>query len=196
MHRLLVLATVAGLAGLAASADADVIRCADSAGKVSYTDGACPAGTRLVGQVQIMQPATLTDEEIAQREEAAQEAAQRAKAERLRPKHDAVATLAHPAPSGPSVIDPRAGANVGSNDRMVAGDISSGATYDYGDGYGYPVGAYRQPPTNLAPRIRKCDAKGCQDNMGNRYDHSGQVSSYRSLGGQTCRPVGTTVICK
>jgi hypothetical protein len=189
MHSLITLALIGTLAFMTSSASADVIRCADPAGKVSYTDGPCPTGARQVGQVAILQPATLTPEEIDQRDQAAQEAAKRAKAERSRPKRDPLAAAANPLPSGPAVIDPRASANVGGGDNLIAGDDG------YGYGYGY-AGGYRQPPTNLAPRMRKCDAKGCQDTMGNHYDTTGQVTSYRGPGGQTCRPVGTTVICK
>lgn len=35
---------------------ADVVRCTDANGNVSYTDGACPAGSRGTRQVPIMEP--------------------------------------------------------------------------------------------------------------------------------------------
>jgi len=38
-------------------AGAGVVRCADAAGNVSYTDGACPAGARAVGRLTIPEAA-------------------------------------------------------------------------------------------------------------------------------------------
>jgi hypothetical protein len=98
------------------------------------------------------------------------------------------------APSGPVIIDPRAGADRPTDSRRSdRGD-------DYSvieDGYGYP-GAYRspRPPRDMRPRIRNCDATGCNDTQGNHYDRSGQLDRYQSLDGKTCRPVGTTTICR
>jgi len=65
------------------------------------------------------------------------------------------------------------------------------------DGYWYPggglAGANRRPPV---PRIRGCDAQGCYDNRGNTFNRMGQLEQYRSIDGKTCRPVGTTTICR
>jgi hypothetical protein len=65
------------------------------------------------------------------------------------------------------------------------------------DGYPYP-GTYRQPvpPRDMRPRIRNCDAAGCQDRQGNHYDRSGRLDRYQTPDGKTCRPVGTTTICR
>jgi hypothetical protein len=52
------------------------------------------------------------------------------------------------------------------------------------------------PRRNLQPRIRNCDAAGCQDTQGNYYDRSGRLDRYQTPDGKTCRPVGTTTICR
>jgi len=41
-----------------------------------------------------------------------------------------------------------------------------------------------------------CDAGGCDDRQGNRYNRSGQLERYRSIDGKTCQPVGTTTVCR
>ena len=48
----------------------------------------------------------------------------------------------------------------------------------------------------MRPRIRNCDAAGCQDTLGNQYNRSGQLDRYRSINGKTCQPVGTTTVCR
>jgi hypothetical protein len=48
----------------------------------------------------------------------------------------------------------------------------------------------------MRPRIRGCDAQGCQDKQGNHYDRSGQLDRYQSSDGKTCRPIGTTTVCR
>ncbi|MDM0077086.1 hypothetical protein QTH90_21940 [Variovorax sp. J2P1-59] len=182
MRQLLVLAITTTLC---LTASAEVIRCADAAGNVSYTDGACSAGSKPVGRVSIPEPARPA-RDGADIPRAAPP--QRAPMEAVRPM---------PEPSGPAVIDSRGAAN--SNERPADSRWS-----DRGDdpvvidnGYGYP-GAYRQPqrPRDMRPRIRSCDAQGCQDKQGNHYDRSGQLDRYQSIDGKTCRPVGTTTICR
>lgn len=188
MRRLLIVSLLALLAPLAG---AEVIRCADPAGQVSYTDGACPTGAKKVGQVAILEAATPTPEELEQRRHDQQRLQdQQAVADKAsHARHDPADAYAHAAaPAGPAVIDPSANVGGDAGDPLVADD-------GYGHGYAYP-GGYAQPPRNLAPRIRNCDAKGCQDTMGNHYSHAGTLTSYRGLNGQTCRPVGTTVICR
>jgi hypothetical protein len=181
MHRFLVLC-VLGTLGLLCNAE--VIRCADAAGNVSYTDGACPAGASRVGRVATPEPAPPGRAERS------------ADAGPASPPHRALAEAAATAPQappGPVIIDSRAGANQPADPRRSdRGD-------DYSvidDGYAYR-GAYRQPrPRDMRPRLRHCDGAGCQDNQGNHYDRSGQLDRYQSLDGKTCRPVGTTTICR
>ncbi len=43
-------------AAAAAGAQADVVRCTDADGRVSYTDGACPRGTQQSRQVSVAEP--------------------------------------------------------------------------------------------------------------------------------------------
>lgn len=163
---------------------AEVIRCADAAGKVSYTDGACPEGAKPVGRVSVQPPMVVPGERNADA----------ARASRPPRAPMEAAAPAPQAPSGPVIIDHRADADRPTDSRRSErGD-------DYSvidDGYAYP-GAYRQPrpPRDMRPRIRNCDATGCQDTQGNHYDRSGQLDRYQSIDGKTCRPVGTTTICR
>lgn len=185
MHRFLVLC-VLGTLGLLCNAE--VIRCADAAGNVSYTDGACPAGASRVGRVPVPAPAP-----TGQAERQTQRNADAAPAS-AQPRAPAEAAASPPqAPAGPVIIDPRAGADRPADPRR------SDRGEDYSvidDGYAYP-GAYRQPrPRDMRPRLRNCDATGCQDTQGNHYNRSGQLDRYQSLDGKTCRPVGTTTICR
>jgi hypothetical protein len=171
---------VAILVALGPMAGAEVIRCANPAGQVSYTDGNCPAGAKQVARVDIQAAPTPTPEELEQRRQEEQQAI----AARSRRQDFTEAALPPlPIPGGPSIIDPRP--PIG--DDAIAGD----------NAYTYP-GSFPQPLPlrNMGPRMRKCDARGCQDTLGNHYNTAGGLDSYRGPKGQTCRPVGTTVICR
>ncbi|KWT74118.1 MULTISPECIES: DUF4124 domain-containing protein [unclassified Variovorax] len=185
MHRFLVLCLLSTLGTLCNS---EVIRCADAAGNVSYTDGACPAGASRVGRVPLPAPSTTGQAE--------RQTERNADAAPARPPPRApteAAAIPPQAPAGPVIIDPRAGAERSADPRRS----DRGDDYSViGDGYAYP-GAYRQPrPRDMRPRLRNCDATGCQDTQGNHYNRSGQLDRYQSLDGKTCRPVGTTTICR
>lgn len=178
-HLVLVMVTMLG-----AVCSAEVLRCADAAGHVSYTDGACPAGARPVGRVAIPEPADPAVE-----------------ADRPRPlqrESTEAAARPPPAPAGPIVIDSRG--NSGSGVEPAGDSRWSDRGVDSwvpDDGYAAP-GAYRRspPPRDMRPRIRRCDEAGCEDRQGNRYNHSGQLERYQSLDGKTCRPIGTTTVCR
>jgi hypothetical protein len=182
MRRLIVVSILSTLGTLSG---AEVIRCADAAGNVSYTDSACPAGASPVGRVSTPPPAPPPGERNADAGRPSLPP---------RPAMEAAAPAPPQAPSGPVIIDHRAGADRPTDSRRSdRGD-------DYSvidDGYGYP-GAYRQPrpPRDMRPRIRNCDATGCHDTQGNHYDRAGQLDRYQGLDGKTCRPVGTTTICR
>ncbi|MDR6539326.1 DUF4124 domain-containing protein [Variovorax soli] len=160
---------------------AEVIRCADAAGNVSYTDAACPPGARPVSRVEIPPPADMRN----------------ADAGRPIPLPRANLEAAAPvlqAPSGPVIIDSRAGPDRPTDSRRSdRGDDDAAIDDDYAYPRAYPQ---PRPPRDLRPRIRNCDATGCRDTQGNHYDRSGQLDRYRSLDGKTCRPVGTTTICR
>ncbi len=181
MRRFLILCILSTLGPLCA---AEVIRCADAAGNVSYTDGACPVGASRVGRVATPEPAPPGRVE--------RNADPGPGSPPARAPVEAAATPPQ-APAGPVIIDPRADADRPADPRRSdRGD-------DYSvidDGYPYP-GAYRQPrPRDMRPRLRNCDAAGCQDTQGNHYNRSGQLDRYQGLDGKTCRPVGTTTICR
>jgi hypothetical protein len=178
MRQLLLLAILSTLAPLTSAA---VIRCADAAGNVSYTDGACPPGASPVGRVSEPPPPV------------------RGAAERQREERGPTAAGPSPsqAPAGPAIIDSR---GTGSDERPGDSRWSDRGGSDpvvIDDGYPYP-GTYRQPvpPRDMRPRIRNCDAAGCQDRQGNHYDRSGRLDRYQTPDGKTCRPVGTTTICR
>ncbi|VTU31194.1 hypothetical protein H4CHR_02757 [Variovorax sp. PBS-H4] len=181
MHRFLALCILSALGPLCA---AEVIRCADAAGNVTYTDGACPAGASRVGRVSTPEPAPSGRAE--------RNADAGSVSPPPRPPVEAAATPPQ-APPGPVIIDSRAGTDRSADPRRS--DVGDDASV-IDDGYAYP-GAPRQPrPRDMRPRLRNCDATGCQDRQGNHYNRSGQLDRYQSLDGKTCQPVGTTTICR
>ncbi len=192
------------LAALGVHAGAEVIRCTDAAGKVSYTDSACAAGTRQVGKVDLPEVTPPTPEELDRRQQAQIDSVKRA--EQMQ-RDAAEAVLRQPAPSGPVVIDSRGNtgnsANNGNGNERPGdsrwSDRGDGVVYDGDPGfYPYPGGGYRpsQRPRDLRPRIRNCGPAGCTDTQGNTYNRSGQLDRYRGIDGKTCRPIGTTTVCQ
>jgi hypothetical protein len=172
-------------------AGAEVVRCADAAGNVGYTDGACPAGARAVGRVTILEaPAPAADGGDRPRS--------------VSPEPPQSPVRAPPVPSGPAVIDSRGSSGANSNQPTADSRWSEhgGDPVVVDDGYAYPgyAGVYGRPAPaparDMRPRIRSCDAGGCDDRQGNRYNRSGQLERYQGIDGKTCRPVGTTTICR
>ncbi|MFH0130801.1 DUF4124 domain-containing protein [Variovorax sp. VaC1] len=81
---------VLSILAMASGAHADVVRCTDANGAVSYTDGACPAGNRQSRQVPILEsppPAPRAPSE-----------------EWRRPDYTPPSPLAQTTPSGPAII--------------------------------------------------------------------------------------------
>jgi len=189
MRRFLVLAILTTLGPLSS---AEVIRCADASGNVSYTDSVCPAGARPVGRVSVPEP---MDRDTADRQQPNVDASRATP-----PQRESTEAAARPqqAPAGPVIIN---APGSGSDSRERPGDSrwsargDDPAVADYG--YPYP-GGYRQPipPRDMRPRIRNCDAAGCRDTQGNHYNRFGQLDRYRGIDGKTCQPVGTTTICR
>lgn len=187
MRALLILAITSTL-GL--TAGAEVIRCADAAGNVSYTDGSCSAGARPVGRVSVPEPVRPPPDGAYV-------------SPPVSPRDSTEASVRPmPGPAGPAIIDSRggdSGNSRASDSRWNSDRGDDPAVFDYGYGYPYPyAGTYGQPqrPRDMRPRIRSCDAQGCQDKQGNRYDRSGQLDRYQSIDGRTCRPIGTTTVCR
>lgn len=185
MRRLLI---PAAFLFLGFGAHAEVLRCVDAAGNVSYTDQRCPAGARQAGQVQIAEPPPPSAQPVAPSTPA--------------PRPEAVAPP--PPPAGPGVFDHRANERAEAQQREIdrlreIERLRREAEYAQ-DSAGYPYpGAYRPPavPQDLRPQLRHCDAGGCHDTQGNTYNRSsGKLDRYQSIDGKTCRPVGTTVVCR
>ncbi|GAA4344473.1 hypothetical protein GCM10023165_27650 [Variovorax defluvii] len=190
MRPLLAFAVVALLAPLPAAAE--VIRCTDTGGSVSYTDSQCPPGTKQVGRVSIQEPPPLSE---ADRQRQAQDAEAAARARADAQRREATAAPSVPAPqtsSGPIIIDGRSpGAGAGD---AIAGRDDSRVIDD-----GYLDPGVHAPPArarDMRPRIQSCDGTGCRDTRGNHYNRSGQLDRYQSIDGKTCRPVGTTTLCR
>lgn len=183
------------LSGMAVMAHADVLRCVDAAGQVSYTDQRCPAGTRQVGQV------------------ATPPAAEPPRAHPVDPPERAalpprapVEAAAPPAavPGGPIVFGSRPEARFEPQQRederrrLEAERSAPPVLYPpgYPDPYADHGGRRRPPPPqDMRPRLRSCDATGCEDRLGNHYTPGGKVDRYVRPDGRTCRPVGSTVVC-
>jgi len=177
------------LLGLLSTARADVIRCTDAAGKVSYTDGACPPGARQTGSVAVPEAVGPDDRP---NERAAQEqldSVNRAR-ELQRETVDAAVRQSQQPPAGATVIDGRGGANAPAS---ASGDSGIVADTWYPDGA--VVGGAR-PPRDMRPRLHGCDANGCNDRLGNHYNRQGQIDRYQNGSGKTCRQVNSTQVCR
>ena len=177
---------LAALIGFGMVSHAQVIRCVDAAGSVSYTDDkTCPSGARQTGQLRAAEP---------------MESRPGLRADIPVPRESF--DTAPPAPSpggGLTVIDPRA--NVPAGDPRVSDRrVGNGGEIVIDDGsYGYPYpGGYRRarPPQDMRPPLRGCDASGCRDTLGNQYDRSGRLTGYQRPDGRTCQQVGTTQVCR
>ena len=192
MRHLIVLALCIELVTLAdGAAHAQVIRCVDGTGSVSYTDQKCPANTRSAEQVM---GAEATDPRLAP------------PAPEPPPARSAPSSSAQ-APVSPPTVDRFAAERAEAQRRELErqrraaefadDNANDSAGYPY-PAYPYPNGRYRQPgpPQDMRPQLRSCDTGGCNDTLGNRYNPSGKLQSYQGLNGQRCQPVGTTVVCR
>lgn len=182
----------------AGSADAEVRRCVDAAGKVSYTDGSCPAGTRRERGVSMIEPVRVLPDASSGGSGATPAPPPRDA------QPDAPATRPPPPPPQPSgavIIDGRGtGAEARTDDSRWDTERGSDPLLAADESYGYPYAGVQRPPRpprDMRPRIRNCDATGCTDTQGNTYNrNTGQLDRYQSIDGKTCRPVGSTTVCR
>lgn len=201
----------AALFVFSAASGAQVIRCVDAQGHVSYGDTACPPGAR---QAERKRELEVGDGGGGSgRAEGAAEAgdarhgagdAAGAGAGRVGSSPLPPSLQEQPQPQqqpGLIVLDPRgdddaARVREAEWERLRREDeeraAMGGGLYDPA----YP-GVYHRPPRprDMRPRLRDCDAAGCRDAQGNHYDRSGRLDRYVRPDGRTCRPVGTTVVC-
>jgi hypothetical protein len=191
MQRLLVLAA---LFVLGAPAAAQVVRCVDAAGAVSYTDDkSCPSGTKQSRQVlgaEATPPRVANDQAPRQQP---LDPVNRATPQPL----DATAPPPASPPGGLVVIDPRSTAQP-PDSRWSDRSTGSPDNIVIDDGYGYPGGYARPaaPPREMRPRLTNCGPSGCQDRQGNSYDRSGRLTQFQRPDGRTCQQVGTTQVCR
>ncbi|WP_399685572.1 DUF4124 domain-containing protein [Xenophilus sp.] len=170
------------LAGWTAPAGAEVVRCTDAAGRTSYTDGKCPAGTR--------QAQRLPEVEVPPAPPPSEDAA----------PAPASAPVPAPAPAPAPAAAPGDGLVI-LDSRGTAAPPAAPAPY-VDEPYPYPGHAYgpgyrgAPPSRDMRPRLRNCDATGCNDTLGNHYDRRGRIDRYTGPDGKTCRPVGSTTICR
>jgi len=190
MRRLLLFPVVLALA---AAASAQVLRCADASGKVSYTDGACPDGSRSTRQVTTQEPVSVLPDPAG---------ARRAAAARAPQPYDAASVPPAP-PAGAVILDSRGNADAATEpqteSRWNTERGSDVVVIDDGS-YGYPYAGARRPPPparDKRARLRDCDGSSCRDGMGNTYNSkTGQLQRYQSIDGKTCRPVNGTTVCR
>jgi len=188
---------LAFLLSATALAQAEVTRCTEPGGKVTYTDNKCPEGSQNARRVSTEEPIVVRTPDGAV-QPLGPKGANVAPAPRERSPTPAAdeAMRQQPTPSGPVIIDSR-----GNTD----GQPPDARWSDRGDepvavdAYGNPYPYARRPPRPRDQRapIRGCDAAGnCRDTLGNQYDRTGKLQSYQGMDGKTCRTVGTTTICK
>lgn len=185
------------LVAASAAAHADVLRCTDATGKVSYTDQpACPAGSKPTGNVPVPEAAPPG---YAPSDRAAQDQIDSVNRARQL-QQDTVDAANRPTqpPAGAAIIDGRGG-----NAREAAPDprtsdrgepgIVADTWYPYGGGYhGRPA----PPPRDMRPTLRNCDANGCTDTLGNHTNRKGQIDRYQNGDGRTCRQINSTQVCR
>lgn len=182
-------------------AGAQVARCVDASGSVSYTDGNCARGDRRSDLVLGPEATQRSGEPERDRRQEQLDSVERA----TRLQRESVETVQRQsAPSGGSglvVIDPRAEQRAQAEReqaerRQREAQLSTDELWRQG----YAGGGYdlrpAVPPRDMRPRLRHCDAAGCRDDMGNHYDPKGNVDRFVRPDGRTCRPVNTTVVCQ
>lgn len=187
---------LAALLGFGATASAQVLRCVDAAGGVSYTDQRCPSNTRSAEQVLGAEATAPQPPPPPPRDAVRQEAPRRAPVEPA-----TVTAPPPPAPGGLIVLDPRASDRTEAQQRELERQRREAEYMRDDPGYpsGYPYPGYRPPvsrPQDMRPQLRGCDATGCHDTQGNTYNRAGKLDRYQGIDGRTCRPVGTTTICQ
>jgi len=201
--QLLILPAVLALLG--ASAGAEVLRCEDAGGKVSYTDGNCPAGTRPQRRVSTQEPVSVLPDPKGQERATRQggrDAGQRPPPASAPPAQQQQQQQPASPSGGAVIIDGRGTAPEQRSDaQRWDGDLGSDPQVASEGYYPYPypyAGAMRPAQPLPRPLPRKCDpATGCTDRMGNNYNqNTGKLQRYQSIDGKTCNPVGTTVVCR
>lgn len=191
MKRWLLLVLLLALAGAAA---AQVVRCVDAAGKVSYGDTGCDRNAQRADWVLGPEATQRRDEPEDFRRQEQLDGVERASQAR----RDAVeAVTRQPAtPGGLVVLDPRPNERIDAqredDRRRREAELAADPAWRQ-PGFGYPRVA--PPPRDMRPRLRQCGPAGCSDTQGNHYDRAGQLDRYVRPDGRTCRPVGTTVVC-
>ncbi|MEO7241798.1 MAG: DUF4124 domain-containing protein [Variovorax sp.] len=181
---------------LTPAANAEVLRCADDAGQVSYTNDACPLGTRLVRRVDLLQAPELTPAEVEAQRQALADRDQRS-SRVLRESEESVARqlkLNRGNTSAGDVRDPRGATSRQQQDGADPVLVPLEPSY-FPDPRFSAAPRYR-PPRDQRPRLRQCDVAGCSDTLGNHYDRAGQIDRYQSIDGRTCRQVGSTTVCR
>jgi hypothetical protein len=185
MRHLLVVTALISFGGLA---DAQVLRCVDAAGNTSYGDTACPKGARQSALDLMPEPAARGSEPQVDRRQEQIDGANRAR--QLQRESVDTVTRQPQAPAGPVILDTRPSERPAAtaDDRVWSQDADPYASP-------YPYARPAAPPRDMRPRLRNCNAAGCDDRQGNHYDRGGKLDRYTTPDGRNCRPVGTTVVC-
>ncbi len=187
MRKLVVLAVLLSVGPMAS---ADVIRCTDPAGRVSYTDGTCPAGAKKVARVSTVEPVSVVHGPNDPRPDSIIDAGP--------PPHDPreIAAMPPQVPSGPVIIDGRRDGNGGSalpSDSRWSDRGVDSIVIDDGSMVPAPGVSGSSRPRDMRPRIRSCGSRTCEDKLGQPlYPFRLNLTGYRTIDGRTCQPVGTT----
>lgn len=203
------------LLGLGAVSGAQVVRCRDAAGKVSYNDSGCKAGEQRVDLG--LDPGAYAERSGAPGPDRLQQQLDGVERAR-RSQRESVDAVTGPAQAagGVAILDRRVDAQAREaqdrrdaeqrrlREQAEAARLNPSLSPYAGTYYGNPYGAvyggglpYRAPVPlpDQRPQLRDCGPAGCQDTQGNHYDRAGRLDRYVRPDGRTCRPVGTTVVC-
>jgi hypothetical protein len=206
------------LLGLVTASEAQVVRCRDAAGKVSYNDTGCKAGDQRVdlgldpGAYAERGEAGVASPDRLQQQLDGVERARRLQRETVdavtRSEQAAVGVANARLQQEQQAQQNRRDAELRRQHEAEAARWNPGWSPQVGGSYGVPYGVpygipyggvpYRGPPPalpDMRPQLRDCGIAGCRDTLGNHYDRAGRLDRYVRPDGRTCRPVGTTVVC-
>ncbi|GER16721.1 DUF4124 domain-containing protein [Variovorax boronicumulans] len=185
------------LAALPLTSAAQVHRCTDSAGKISYSDSPCSTSAKRAEKVMGRDATEMHWEPEGYRHQQQLESAARAQQALL----DTQETVTNQSrgTTGAGIIrhDPNERINQQSERNMArrrAQLEADAARRRQQDDYRDEI-ARNKAMAPQSTRLTNCNASGCWDDAGNRYNRTGDGRNLIGQDGRFCRTVGQQVIC-